>query len=337
MERVKITSGTIVLTITLIIAVILAYFARNILITSLIGLGIGALISPLLKKLRTKFNMPRALSALIVFFGILLVVSGILMSIYFLVSDQFNSLAERSPQIYQNIEQWIVNLFERYPWIKEQIQEFDIGKTAQQSAMNLLKGFRIGFIAISGAIFALLIGLYTAVHSKEYFDSAIEAFPPKYRNKATDVLISCAQVLQDWFKAQLLDMVIIGVITALGLWLCNVQYWAVFGLLTAVMGIIPYVGIILVVLAASLITLASDPSQIVWVLLVFGTTQQLEGNVIIPLVMKGKVKLPEVPLLIFMLILGNFFGILGVFIAPPLFAILRTIYIQVYLPYIEKT
>lgn len=130
-------------------------------------------------------------------------------------------------------------------------------------------------------------------------------------------------------------MLIIGIITAIGLWIFNIEYWAIFGILTSVMGIIPYVGILIVVVAASLITLASDPGQIIWVLLVFGITQQLEGNVILPLVMKGKVKLLEVPLLIFMLIMGNLFGIIGVFIAPPLFAILRTLYIRIYLPYIE--
>jgi predicted PurR-regulated permease PerM len=131
-------------------------------------------------------------------------------------------------------------------------------------------------------------------------------------------------------------MLLIGLITAIGLWLAGVEYWAVFGLLTAVLGIIPYFGIILVVIAATLITLASDPSKVPWVLGVFMFTQQLEGNVILPLIMKGKVELPVVPLLIFMLIMGTFFGILGVFIAPPLLAIFRTLYIELYLPWINE-
>ncbi len=191
-------------------------------------------------------------------------------------------------------------------------------------------------MAISGLIFALVIGLYTAVNGKEYFDKTIEAFYPKYREKAVRVLEHSAQVIRAWFKAQLIDMVIIGVLTAVGLWIVGVEYWAIFGLLTGVLAIIPYVGIIIVVIIACLITLASDPSQIPWILLVFAVTQQLEGDVILPMVMKGGADLPVVPLLIFMLFLGTFFGILGVFMAPALLAVLRVVYIDVYLPIIER-
>ena len=130
-------------------------------------------------------------------------------------------------------------------------------------------------------------------------------------------------------------MGIFGTLTAIALWIAGVEYWAIFGLLTALLGIIPYVGMILVVIAAVLITFASDPSKVPWVLGVFLLTQQLEGNVILPLVIKGKVELPVVPLLIFMLLLGTFFGIVGVFLAPPLCAILRILYIDIYLPFIN--
>jgi predicted PurR-regulated permease PerM len=91
-----------------------------------------------------------------------------------------------------------------------------------------------------------------------------------------------------------------------------------------------------VVFAASLITLSTDPSKIPWVLAIFAITQQVEGDVILPLVMKGGAQLPVVPLLIFMLFLGSFFGIIGVFIAPPLLAVLRTLYIDIYLPYVNS-
>lgn len=336
MEKVKITNGTITFSILFIALLAVAYFSRYILITSLIGIGIGTLISPLLNKLRSKLHLPRSLSALIVFLGIIIVLSGVMGSIYFLVAGQVQSLTEKSPEIYNSLNQWVAGTFDRYPWLREQAQEIDVGQTAQRSLINVFRGFRLGLVAISGAVFALVIGLYTALNSREYFSSTVEAFAPRLRPQAHSVLKECGSVLQGWFKAQLTDMLIIGTLTGLGLWICKIEYWAVFGLLTAVMGIIPYVGIMLVVAATSIITLASDPGQLPWVLLVFGITQQLEGNVILPMVMKGQVELPVVPLLIFMLLLGTFFGILGVFIAPPLFAILRTVYIRVYLPFISR-
>ena len=171
---------------------------------------------------------------------------------------------------------------------------------------------------------------------QEYRKILISAFPKSKRNKVRGILQECANILRKWFKAQIIDMVIIGSITAIGLWVSGIEYWAVFGLLTAVLGIIPYVGIVIVVVLATILTLATNPTQLWNVLLVFGITQQIEGNLVLPLVMKGKVQLPEVPLLIFMLLLGSILGILGIFLAPPIFAIMKVLYEKLYLPHMEK-
>ncbi len=336
MERVEITKKTIIFTILFIVALAITYFSRYIVLISLIGIGTGVLISPILTSLRDRLHLPRSLSAILVLIAIILIVSAVTASIFLLVSDQFSSLQERWPEIKSTVDEQLANLFQKFPWIQEQILQFDLGNYIRSSAVGLMKGFKLSIVAISGFIFAVTIGLYTAVNGREYFENTIEAFFPEKRETARKVLQHCAIVVRSWFKAQLIDMVIIGIMTSIGLWITGVEYWAVFGLLTGVLGIIPYVGIIIVVIAASLITLSTDPSKIPWVLLVFGVTQQVEGDVILPLVMKGGAELPVVPLLIFMMLLGTFFGILGVFIAPPLLAVIRTLYIDLYLPYLEN-
>jgi len=86
----------------------------------------------------------------------------------------------------------------------------------------------------------------------------------------------------------------------------------------------------IVVVIVSFITLASDPSQVPWVLLVFIITQQIEGNVVLPWVMKGQAEIPEALLIIVMLFFGFWFGLLGVFIAPPLVAVMICLYRNLY-------
>lgn len=337
MEKVKITPSSTVFAILFIIGLVIAYQARFVLLISVIGIGFGVLIKPVLNFFRIKVHMPKFLSAMIVFLAILLLFLLVGGSIYFLVSDQAKLLTERWPQITGGIEAWAYDMSDRYPWIRQHLSEFDAGTYVKNSVMNIFKGFQAGIMALGALAFVIVIGLYTAIGGNEYYKSIVEAFPPPKRDKAACVISECAKVLRGWFNAQLIDMSIIGIITGIGLWITGVEYWAVFGLLTAVLGIIPYVGIFLVVMAASLITLASDPSKIPIVLLVFLVTQQLEGNLILPLVMKGRAELPVVPLLIFMMFLGTFFGILGVFIAPPLFAVLRTLYIELYLPKVNSS
>ena len=336
MEKVKISNSTIVFTIIFLIFLAILFVSRYLVLTMLIGIGLCTIIAPLLELLRSKLRFPKALSAIVLLITIMLLSTGILASIYFLVADQFATLKERSPQIYASISSWAFEIFNRYPWLKEEIGNFEFAQTAQDSMVNVLEALQMSFVAFSGTAFALIIGLYTAINSSEYFQSLTEAFPPKYRTNATNVLKECAEVLRRWFNAQILDIVIVGTLTGMALWAFNIEYWAIFGLLTAIMGLIPYIGILFVVQVAILITLASNPAQVPWVIFVFVVVQQLEGNFILPLVMKGKVELPIVHLLIFILFLGTFFGILGVFVAPPLFAVLKTIYKMVYLPYINK-
>jgi predicted PurR-regulated permease PerM len=168
------------------------------------------------------------------------------------------------------------------------------------------------------------------------FKGALRLFPASHRSRAKGVLHHCANTLRSWFSAQITDMAILGLITSLSLWAVGVEFWAVLGLMTTVFAIIPYVGILLVVICATLITLAFDPTMVIWVLVVFAVTQQIEANVILPLLMKSQVELPEVPLLIFILFLGVWFGLLGVFLAPPLFAILRVLYLEFYMPKMEQ-
>ncbi len=82
-------------------------------------------------------------------------------------------------------------------------------------------------------------------------------------------------------------------------------------------------------------TLASDPSQVPWVLLVFIITQQIEGNLVLPWVMKGQAEIPEALLIIVMLFFGFWFGLIGVFIAPPLVAVVICLYRNLYITAIE--
>lgn len=259
----------------------------------------------------------------------------VLGSIIYLVADQVQSLQDRWPEIQVNSSKIISETFERFPWIQEQMHEMNFASYLKTSAQNIFKGFKLSLMMIGAIVFAMVIGFYTAVNADEYFKNTISAFYPKYRPTARDILLKCAKVIRIWFRAQLIDMAIIGILTSIGLRIAGIEYWAVFGLLTAVLGIIPYLGMIIVVLSTLLITLATDPSKVPLVFLVFFVTQQLENHLILPLAMKGGAELPVVPLIIFMMLMGSFFGVPGFFIAPALLSILRIIYLELYLKRIE--
>lgn len=318
--------------IGVVLALLLAYYSINVLVVSLIGIGIGVIVGPIFSMAKKRFNIPRALTAVLYVLFIIVVLGGAAFAIWFLVSDQVKSLYQRMPDIFLNLQ----GQLEKYPWIRDQLQKTNVGTTVKGFASTFYSGLLTGFSALSGFVFACIISLYTAVSLNQYYEGFLTLFPKKHREKAACVLGRCATTLRSWLRAMLIDMLILGVLTALGLWLVGIDYWGVFGILTALFAVIPYIGILIVVVCATLITWASEPSLVSWVLVVFFVTQQIEGNVVIPLVMKGQVELPEAHLLIFMLFLGALLGLLGVLIAPPLFAVLRVLYVELYLPRVNE-
>lgn len=330
-SRFWMSAKLILFAILAVVGLILLYYTRIVAVVSLIGIGIGVLLAPVLSIAKRRFKIPRALGALLCLLVITVVIGGAAFGTWYLVSDQAESLSARLPEIYANLKSRVAE----YPRLRNQLESLDLGAATRTFASYFFKGMMSGFSAISGFVFALIISLYTAVSMEDYFQGVVGAFPRVHREKAAYVLGRCATTLRLWFRAQLIDMVILGIITAIGLWIVGVDYWAVYGLLTALFAIIPYIGTVIVIVCASLITLASDPSQVLWVLAVFAVTQQVEGNIILPMLMKGQVELPEVWLLIFMLFLGTLLGILGVLLAPPLFAVLRILYIELYLPRVD--
>ena len=312
------------------------YYSLTVFVTTVVGIGIGVIMGPALSYLRDRFNMPRALSALLCLLGVVLIFSVVTFSISFIVSDQVENLSQRAPEIKENLNREFNKLTKKYTWIGDQVQDFNFSGTAQNTFNKLFTGIRAGVEVFGAAVFALVLSLYVAVSLKDYFLAIIKAFPAKHQDKAEHVLRECAKTLRMWFKAQLGVMLVLGVITAVGLWIVGVQYWAVYGLLAAIFSLIPYIGMVIVVSVAVLITLASNTALVPWVILVFIITQQIEGNVVIPLLMKEQVELPEAPLLIFMLFCGSWLGVMGVFLAPPILAVIIVLYRNLYLPRVNS-
>lgn len=315
---------------------IVLYFSRLIVLTVLIGVGIGVLISPLLDYFQRFLKLRRGFGALLLIILLALIVGTIVALFGWVIAEQAKELSTRLPDIGPAIRTQLERIFNRFPWILPHIQELDYAAAVQTIVQFLVVGTKSSISAIAGVVFSIIIGVYLSVDSKYYFEGSLRILPPEKRAKAKELLIKCARVLRVWFKAQLIDMALIGLITTIGLFIVGVRYWALFGLLTAILGIIPYVGVMIVVIITSFITLSSDASQVPWVLLVFFLTQQIEGNIILPMVMKGQAEIPEALLIVLMLFFGFWFGLLGIFVAPPLVAVMICLYRNWYLPRLEN-
>jgi predicted PurR-regulated permease PerM len=313
--------------LALLTAMAAIYSVRFIVLATLIGLGIGTLLSPISEALKKRYKIPRALTSLLLLiagFGTFFLVGYLIIDI---ISEQIIPVIHNIPAIVQRLE----GKFNHFSG-----QNFDPAKYFGGAANAVFNGVKVGATAIGGMSLIFFLALYFSIQSGDYFTSLISAFPAHLRPKTRKVLEHSALSLRGWFKAQLLAMAIVGALAALVLKIVGSPYWIFFGVIAMVLELIPYFGPITAFATICIVTLAADPGALLKTAIAFSLVLMAEGNLIIPLVMKGRIELRPVQLLILMAIMGEWFGVFGFLMAAPTLAVLRTIYIEAYVPLMDS-
>lgn len=175
-------------------------------------------------------------------------------------------------------------------------------------------------------------GIYLAAQPRLYRQGFLKLFPEGSRGKVDVALDDCWTALRLWLAGRLVSMVFIGLLTGIGLWLLGIPGALALGIVAFILEFVPFVGPIVAAVPAILLALAHDPVKALWVGLLYLGIQQLEGNVIEPIVQQRAVDLPPA-LLLFAIVAGALvFGPTGVIFAAPLtvvlFVLVKRLYVR---------
>lgn len=135
------------------------------------------------------------------------------------------------------------------------------------------------------------------------------------------------EVLGAFLRGQLTVMVSLGTFYSVGLWLAGLQWSLAIGMLAGLVSFVPYLGVIFGLLTAGVAVLiqSQDMLQLVWVLLVFGAGQALEGMVLTPWLVGDRVGLHPVAVIFAVLAGGQLFGFMGILLALPVASVLAVL------------
>lgn len=174
-------------------------------------------------------------------------------------------------------------------------------------------------LAIDGLV-VLVTALYFAASPGLYVRGVLHLLPLPYRPRVHAVMEEIAHVLRFWLLGQLVDMVAVGVLSGVGLWLLHVPLPIALGVIAGLLTFVPYFGAIAAAIPAMMIALAAGPMTVLWVALVFALCHLVEGYVIAPLVQRRMVELPPALTILGMTVMGALFGPLGIVLGTPLAA-----------------
>ncbi|MBR3254932.1 MAG: AI-2E family transporter [Clostridia bacterium] len=139
-----------------------------------------------------------------------------------------------------------------------------------------------------------------------------------------------------FLTSQLLDAIIIGALSIIAMSIMGIKYAPLLGFIIGLFNIIPYVGAIIAVIIAGIITLITGGiSQAIWMLVVVIILQQIDANIINPKIVGNTLKVSPILVMLAITIGGAYFGIIGMFLAVPVAAVLK-ILLEDYIDYKGK-
>jgi predicted PurR-regulated permease PerM len=247
------------------------------------------------------------------------------------IGEQVVDLAEQLPD---GIER-IVTTVERLPagtWVLARIEE-----TADLDGADFdMVGGVTGTAAALGSagamlLYVVILGIFLASAPGRYRDAVVRLLPRGSRERGREVLTELGRTMQWWLLGQLISMFLVGMVVALGLWIIGIPLALILGLIAGLFEFIPIIGPIIAFVPAALIALSQGTQALMWVVVLYLAMQQLEGNVIMPLVQKRAVDLPPPLTITAVFVGGSLFGFLGMFVATPLLAVTLVLVKMLYL------
>jgi predicted PurR-regulated permease PerM len=178
---------------------------------------------------------------------------------------------------------------------------------------------------ISLGVVVFISAIYLVIRPATAVDGFVSLFPAGWRPRTREVLQAMYQTVQRWFLGQLTAMTFIAVFWAISLSIIGIPFALLIGIFGGLLSFIPYLGATISVVIPILLALISDPFTVVWVVLAFIIIQQIEGNLLQPIVMSRAVDLHPALVVFAILIMGTLFGLVGVFLAVPLVAALQVL------------
>ena len=314
---------------------------------------IAFMLNPLVRDL-TRLKVPRSLSVMIVYAIFATTVVALLIAIGFVAFDQARNAAARMDDYVTDVDSatgqtaaeldidglqnWLDDHGLESIQVREQVNDWiDSLGTGEisgyvQDGIEFAQGAAISVVLLLfSAILIVVISIYMLLDMPRLERSIDRRFPPHGGPPLTNRIESA---LWGYVKGQAILSTVIGTSAGVGMWILGKtelvegadEYALLFGLWTAFIEVIPYIGPWLSAVPPVIYALFVDPVGVVWVGLLFLFIYQVEGHIVVPNVMASALRLHPLLVIFGLLAGGELYGIAGVLIALPTMAGLRAVW-----------
>ncbi|WP_395052950.1 AI-2E family transporter [Flavobacterium sp.] len=317
--------------LALLLSGYLFYIGQGIIVPILLAFFIAIILRPIVDFFNKKLRLPNVIAiALTVTFFVILIL-GIFTIISMQISDMVNDFDKIQRNLNTHLSHFQNFVRENFNLSKKEQAEYiddatvdSIEKGKELIGTTLLSFSDTLLNAILIPIYIFLILLYKSLFVK-FFEKLVSQ-----DNKSTlfDILEQIKVVVKSYIVGLILEMIFISVLTSVGLMIIGVKYAILLGVITGLLNIIPYIGILVAGILTIVATLtgSADLSVIIGVIIVNLIVQLIDNNLLVPLIVSSKVKINALVSIVGIIIGGAMAGISGMFLAIPIIAILKVIF-----------
>lgn len=319
-QIIEISSGTIIRVMVFAVLLALLYLVKDILLMLVGAMVIAFAIEPLAKSLR-KYNIPRAISVIVVYLLFIGMLSLALRLVIPALAEQTTQLAAQVPQIVSGLEHVIGTIPGFSPeTIAAQIQSAltSLGNNLTNLTTQVFLQTKSIFTGVFSLFFVLVIAFYLVIE-EDALKKLFRYIIPKQHVAYAELMIDRIQTkLGRWVLAQLFLGIIIGCAIGLIFWAIGFKYALALGVVAGILEVFPVVGPIMSALFGTLLALSQSFVFGIIALIIYIIVQQVEGQVLVPNIMRKAVGLNPLVTIIAVLLGGRLAGLPGIILAVPI-------------------
>ena len=326
---------TIAMTVLTVILLWAAYQVRDVLlliyVSGLLAIGFSPIVR-LIERQKMLPIGPRRIPRWLAILTLYLFIIGTITAIGFLVFpplvNQAKQLWGEIPGMFERAQQWLMAkgvLSEHLTW-RQAVERAEGGSgEAVGTVFTAITGVVGGIV---GLLTILILTFYFLVESGRLRESLLQLFPRNRRARVDAAARDITLKVSAWLGGQLLLGFVIGVTSAIGLWLLDIPFFYVLALISGIGELIPVVGPILAAVPAIAVAATVSMNKVLFVIIFFVVQQQFENHVLVPKIMERQVGVSAVVVILALLIGGNLLGIAGAILAVPTAAILQVLIVE---------
>ena len=304
-------------------------------------------IEDALKKVKLKIisKSARGLSILLVYLIalllIIILINVILPVVFESVSDLINNIQGYYDTAINNFNNLPEDSVLKSQFVKEMIDEVKNINIKQYITPDKIFDYLINAISAVTGIFEIFVALIVSIYiladrakligflkrlASAIFKEETYKNIDKYFNNSNEIFFK-------FIASQFLDAVLVGILVTIAMSLMGIKYAPLLGFFIGLFNMIPYIGAIIAVVISALVTLITGGlSQAIWMLVVVIILQQIDANIINPRIVGQSLKISPLLVIFAVTVGGAYFGILGMFLAVPIIAVLK-ILVEDYINY----